>query len=290
MIAGLDASNVNGALDFASLARQHSLSFAFLKATEGTGFRDALFPAAWRAIGELGLVRGAYHFAHPGQDAHAQAEAFLSYVKAAGLGDSDLLALDLEVNDGHSPASVAAWGQQFCTAVRAGAGRAPLVYTFIAFAEAGNCAGLGGYPLWIADPSSAPGSPRVPAPWKTWALHQYGQQGLDLDMANYPAKAAMTAALGVPDWQEAMMNKLPVLKQGATDKAGQVFYVHRLQALAKVYGEINSLAAAACLSTSGTFDAATTAGVKAIQASRKLTADGIVGPVTWSVLIAGSVP
>lgn len=91
-----------------------------------------------------------------------------------------------------------------------------------------------------------------------------------------------------PGWQEAMMNKLPTLSQGATDKAGQVFYVHRLQALARVYGEINAIAAAACLSTSGTFDSATTAGVKAIQASRKLTVDGIVGPQTWGVLIAGS--
>lgn len=198
MIAGLDASNVNGTLDWPSLARQHSLSFVFLKATEGTGFRDALFPAAWKATGALGLVRGAYHFAHPGQDAHAQAEAFLSYVRAAGLEDHDLLALDLEVTDGRAPAAVSAWAQEFCSAVQAGSGRSVLVYTFISFAEAGNCAGLGSHPLWIADPSSAPGSPRVPGPWKTWAVHQYGQQGLDLDMANFPAKSSMRAALGRP--------------------------------------------------------------------------------------------
>lgn len=288
MIAGLDASNLNGTLSWPDLKRQHNLSFAAFKATEGRGFRDPLFPAAWKAIGELGLVRAAYHFGHPLTDPQAQADAFLGYVKAAGLEHGDLLALDLEVNDNLGPAHVSEWAREFCARVTAHGGRKPLVYTFRSFAEAGNCAGLGGYPLWIADPSSTPGRPRVPAPWKTWALHQYGQQGLDLDVANYPDAAAMTAALAAQDWQEAMMNRLPTLSQGAADKAGHVFYVHRLQALTACYGRITGLTAAACLAQTGTFDTATEAAVKAVQAHKGLTQDGIVGPLTWGVLITGS--
>ena len=84
------------------------------------------------------------------------------------------------------------------------------------------------------------------------------------------------------------MNKLPTLQQGATDKAGQVFFVHRLQALLACYGQINHIVAAACQPVTGTFDAPTTVAVKAVQASKKLTADGICGPATWGVLIAGS--
>lgn len=196
MIKGVDLSNVNGRTDIGSLRRQHDLSFVFFKATEGTGFRDGLFPAAWKVLGELGIARGSYHFAHPDNDPAAEARFFLAAVETAGLRDTDMLALDLEISRGMSPAHVAAYGRKWCSDVRAATGREPLVYTFLSFAETGNCAGLGGYPLWIADPSSPPGRPRVPGPWKTWALHQYGQQGVDLDLADYPDATAMTRAHG----------------------------------------------------------------------------------------------
>jgi hypothetical protein len=75
--------------------------------------------------------------------------------------------------------------------------RMPVVYTFLSFAESGNTASLGKYPLWIADPSSPEGSPRVPPPWKTWAMHQYDISGsIDRDVANYSTLPAMQKALG----------------------------------------------------------------------------------------------
>jgi len=78
-------------------------------------------------------------------------------------------------------------------------GRPPLLYTYRSFATAGNCAGLAGYPLWISDPDHPAGHPQVPAPWKTWALHQYGISGaIDRDFAAFPSLAAMRAALGRP--------------------------------------------------------------------------------------------
>lgn len=84
------------------------------------------------------------------------------------------------------------------------------------------------------------------------------------------------------------MNKLPTLQQGDTDKAGQVFFVHRAQALAVCYGRINALTAAACLAETGTYDGATVAAVKAVQAHKGIIQDGICGPQTWGVLITGS--
>ena len=110
--------------------------------------------------------------------------------------------------------------------------------------------------------------------------------GRNLDQSLLAADFFGTAP--APDWQETLMNKLPTLQQGAVDKPGQVFFVHRLQALLACYGQINHILAAGCQPVSGTFDAPTAVAVKAVQASKKLTADGIVGPATWGVLIAGS--
>ena len=84
------------------------------------------------------------------------------------------------------------------------------------------------------------------------------------------------------------MNKLPVLAEGATDKAGEVFFVHRMQALVKVYGQITGLADVACQETAGTFDATTTANVRAVQAHAGIEQDGVAGQQTWGVLVAGS--
>ena len=83
------------------------------------------------------------------------------------------------------------------------------------------------------------------------------------------------------------MNALPTLAEGADDNAGHVFYVHRAQALVKVYGGFTGLAEAAALEITGVFNAATKAAVQQVQAHAKVAADGVVGPLTWSVLLTG---
>jgi len=103
-----------------------------------------------------------------------------------------------------------------------------------------------------------------------------------------PAPAPAPVPDPVPAWQEAIMNKLPVLAEGAEDRAGQVFFVHRLTALVKTYGEITGMADVACQEIGGTFDAATAANVHAVQAHAGIAADRVVGPQTWGVLVAGS--
>lgn len=100
-----------------------------------------------------------------------------------------------------------------------------------------------------------------------------------------PPKPAPSPVLA---WQETMMNKLPTLSEAAEDHAGQVFYVHRAQALVHLYGQITGLADANSQAVTGDYDAATAACVRAVQGHAGITPDGIVGPQTWSVLITGS--
>jgi hypothetical protein len=181
-----------------------NFSWAAVKTTElgPKGSKDPKYvnpdrAADWEWLAANNKGRIAYLFGHPSESVTATVEYFVSDLDALKLADHDGIALDLEVNDGLSAKAVAAWGVAVMAELKRKLDRTPLLYTFIDFATAGNCAGLGGYPLWLADPSSPAGHPQVPAPWKTWAIHQYDISGtIDRDVANYPGLPQMFAALG----------------------------------------------------------------------------------------------
>lgn len=60
-VKGADISAHNGDVDFNLLARE-GIEFVFLKATEGVGFKDAMFHRNYRRAADAGLKIGAYHF------------------------------------------------------------------------------------------------------------------------------------------------------------------------------------------------------------------------------------
>ena len=156
---------------------------------------DAAADMAYLKAG--GKVRVCYLFGHPDTSATASVALFAGELAKLGMQDGDAVALDLEVTQGLPASKVAAWGLSVLRELETVFGRRPVLYTFLSFAETGNCAGMGAYPLWIADPSSAAGKPRVPAPWKTWAAHQWRITGpLDRDVAAFGSQSAMRAALG----------------------------------------------------------------------------------------------
>ena len=153
----------------------------------------------WSWLHRHQKVRIAYLFGHPSVSAADSVSFFLDEIGKLGLDHADAIALDIEDANGLDASAVDAWCAEVTSDLHKKTGRRPLVYTFLSFAEAGNCNHLGGYPLWIADPSARAGHPHVPAPWKTWTLHQYDITGpIDRDLAKYPSRAAMSAALGKP--------------------------------------------------------------------------------------------
>lgn len=192
MLQGIDVSSYQGAVDWASWRRKGK-TFAIAKATEGRTLRDSQFARNWRELKRAGLVRGAYHFAHPRNAVNAEADFFVATIRAQGVEPGDLVALDLEVSDGTSAAHVSSWARTWCSRVGKALGVTPIVYTYLSFAQGGRCAGLGGYPLWMADPSRAAGKPRVPGPWRSWLIHQYGSSPVDVDVANVSTTARLRA-------------------------------------------------------------------------------------------------
>jgi lysozyme len=200
-LPGVDVSSFNGLpgqwQHEAGAIRWAGVKFSELSSTGP--YRNPDAGADWALLKAQGLGRLAYLFAHPGMPAASTVDLFMSMATALGLDRGDAVCVDLEVTDGRSPAQVAAWARSVCVLLERKAGRTPVLYTFVSFAREGNCAGLGRYPLWIADPSSPVGNPLVPGPWTTWAIHQYSiTPPIDRDAARYPTLKAMQAALGKP--------------------------------------------------------------------------------------------
>lgn len=199
-LKGVDVSSFQGPpADWAKAAG--SIVWAAVKLTElepdGTRYVNPDAAADWDWLKKNKKGRIAYFFGHPSVSAAETVNFFLAELNKLGLHDTDAVALDLEVSDGTTAAHVATWSADVQSELHSRIGRKPLVYTFIDFAAAGNCAHLGSYPLWIADPSRPAGDPQVPAPWKTWAIHQYDITGeIDRDVANYASQKAMFTALG----------------------------------------------------------------------------------------------
>lgn len=156
------------AIDFVPL-KNAGVVGVYVKATEGLTYTNPWLDADAKGALAAGLHLGFYHFFHPSQDPVKQALYFLAAVRSYG---NDLrLALDHEVSDSLSPAPVAAAAVTCERTLAANIHYAPLLYTYPSFAQEGYCAGLGGYPLWLADPSGS----AVPAPWASDVLVQTGQ-------------------------------------------------------------------------------------------------------------------
>jgi len=200
-LAGVDVSAFQGQPG-AWKARAGPITWAAVKFTElqpdGVRYVNPDAAADWAYLHEQGKGRIAYLFAHPGTSASETASFFLAQMARAGtINDTDMACIDLEVSDGATPPKVSAWTADVAGAITAALRRPAVLYTFLSFAWAGNCAGLGHLPLWIADPSSPAGKPRVPSPWTGHAIHQFSTAGgIDRDVANYASLAAMQAALG----------------------------------------------------------------------------------------------
>jgi len=188
---GIDTSRHNhggGArpIDWRKVAAVNS--FAFLKATQGTGYLDPWFGKDFKAASETSLLRAPYHFFDPRTttDGAAQAETFIRTARAAGYtgtGPGELPpVLDVESvrRDGKEVCPAALRADQlgiFLARVASAFDSTPIVYTrasFVAQCMNGNGQVFRGYPLWLARYGSGAAEPqRVPGTGQSWTFWQY---------------------------------------------------------------------------------------------------------------------
>ena len=147
--------------------------FSFAKATEGASHVDPRFHENWEEMKRTGILRGAYHFFHPDQDAGEQAKHFLSVV---GLEAGDLPpVLDVELAEGLEPSAVREAVRAWLRHVESSLGVRPIVYSNLSFLDDELTPIVGRFPLWVAEYTDTP--PGDVAPGKPWTFWQHSQDG-----------------------------------------------------------------------------------------------------------------
>ncbi|AUY53271.1 lysozyme [Streptomyces sp. CB01881] len=182
---GLDVASYQGNVNWASVAG-NGARFAYVKATEGTGYTNPYFAQQYNGSYNAGLIRGAYHFALPDRSSGAtQATYFVNHGGGWSRDGKTLPpALDIEYNPygatcfGLSQSAMVSWIRSFSDTVHSRTGRYPTIYTTTNWWSTctGNNGGFGATnPLWIARYSSSVGT--LPNGWGYQTFWQYADSG-----------------------------------------------------------------------------------------------------------------
>jgi GH25 family lysozyme M1 (1,4-beta-N-acetylmuramidase) len=204
-VLGLDVSDHQHGVNWSKVASAGA-EFAYVKATEGTGYVNSEFAAQYDGAYQARLIRGAYHFALPNKSSGA---AQASYFVAHGGGwtaDGRTLpgALDIEYNPsgaecyGLSQSAMVSWIASFNDTYRTLTSVWPVIYTAAGWWA--KCTGnYGGFarqdPLWIARYAATAGT--LPAGWSTYTFWQFASAGTfpgDQDVFNGPSSQLLKIA------------------------------------------------------------------------------------------------
>ncbi|KAF5131072.1 N,O-diacetylmuramidase [Metarhizium anisopliae] len=194
-VKGFDISSYQPNVDFHK-AYADGARFVIIKATEGTTYTDKTFSKHYTGATKAKLIRGAYHFAHPGQN-QASAEADF-FVKNGGGWSGDGITLpgmvDLESEKGHpqcwglSHSAMVAWIRDFADTYREKTTRWPMLYTNPSWWS--SCTGNSQAfkdtcPLVLARYAGSPGA--IPGGWRAQTIWQNSDKspwGGDSDVFN----------------------------------------------------------------------------------------------------------
>lgn len=285
---GMDVSHWQGTIDW-NAVKQFGIVFAFIKATEATRYVDPDFHTNFSKAKEVGIYRGAYHFARPGSSSgEAQAQYFLSVLsQQADFGELPPV-LDLEDNGGLTPQELSAWVNAWAAKVATVVSKTPILYVSPYFANTYLDSSLTTLTLWVANWDVV--RPQDMSQWQDWVFWQYTSKGsvngivgdVDLDVYAGTAEALRSRFAATPPTDTSPhpgteTHSPPQLVQGDTGlevtKLQMILYQAHLHP-----GPID-----------GIFGPETLAAVRNFQQQHHIAVDGIVGPVTWSFLTHQSI-
>lgn len=187
-IMGMDVSGwqptVNWSAEYSEGAR-----FAYVKATEGTGYKSPSFASQYRGSYNVGMIRGAYHFALPSvSSGAAQADYFVNNGGGWSADGKTLPGLlDIEYNPysslgntcyNMSQPQMNSWIKSFSDRYKQRTGRLPAIYTTTDWWRTctGNTAQFNTHPLHIAAYNTTSAG-TMPNGWSTYDIWQFSASG-----------------------------------------------------------------------------------------------------------------
>jgi GH25 family lysozyme M1 (1,4-beta-N-acetylmuramidase) len=186
VVYGMDVSGWQGNVNW-SAAWSNGARFAYVKATEGTGYTNPYFAQQYNGSYNVGMIRGSYHFARPNLSTGAyQADYFVNHGGGWSRDGKTLPgALDIEWNPysggtcyGKTQSGMVSWIKSFSDEYHYRTSRWPVIYTATSWWS--QCTGnLGDFtstnPLWVARYSTSAGT--LPYAWAYYTFWQYADSG-----------------------------------------------------------------------------------------------------------------
>ncbi|WP_238151408.1 lysozyme [Kribbella sindirgiensis] len=191
-VEGIDVSSHQGNVNWASYWSAGK-RFAYVKATEGNYYTNPYFAQQYNGSYNVGMIRGAYHFATPNDSSGAnQANYFVAHGGGWSRDGKTLPgALDIEYNPygatcyGLSASAMVSWIRDFANTYKAATGRDVPIYTNLDWWSrcTGNSTAFNSTnPLWVAKYASSPGT--LPGGWPFHTIWQYSSSPIDQDRFN----------------------------------------------------------------------------------------------------------
>ena len=145
---GIDVSKYQGDIDWAAIARNKTIKFAYIKATEGATYVDPRFEENISEARKHGVKEGCYHFLRSSSTIADQFENMKRYVRREE--QSLVPMIDVE--------SMGKWSQQqlvdslhaFAVMIYEHYHVAPIIYTYVNFYNRNLSGRFTNYPLFIA--------------------------------------------------------------------------------------------------------------------------------------------
>ena len=173
-VRGVDASHYQGQMDWQTIASQ-GITFAFLKATEGSGTVDDCFAENWENARAAGLSVGAYHFFSFDSPAETQADNFCAVVPECADALPPVIDLEYYRSDNlPEPDAVRRNLRILLDRLQSAYGKKPIIYTTRScWSEYLDGTDLE-YTLWIRSIFTKPSDSYEPA----WTFWQYNPRGM----------------------------------------------------------------------------------------------------------------
>ncbi|MBB2893061.1 lysozyme [Flexivirga oryzae] len=201
---GVDVSAYQGNVNW-SAQWKNGVRWAYTKATEGTYYKNAYFNQQYNGAYNVGMIRGAYHFANPAYSSPvSQADYFVAHGGGWSKDGKTLPGmLDIEYNPygatcfGKTKSQMVSWIRSFLNEYKRKTGRDAVIYTTTGWWQqcTGNSTAFNSTnPLWVARYSSSAGT--LPGGWPYYTMWQFTDSPIDQDLFNGDISRVRALATG----------------------------------------------------------------------------------------------